>query len=101
MLASCASEQGIANSVGHEALRSPWKDKDMLYGLDIFSGIGGLTLALGEWVRPIAYCERDRWAQASLLSLQGRGLLPAAPIWDDVTTLGPSCFRANVDIIYG
>lgn len=27
----------------------------MLNGLDLFSGIGGLALALSEWVRPVAY----------------------------------------------
>lgn len=72
----------------------------MLNGLDLFSGIGGLTLALAEWVRPIAYCENDRYAQGVLLSRMGSGELPIADIWDDVTTL-----KANqlgpIDIIYG
>ena len=31
----------------------------MLNGLSLFSGIGGLELALRPWVRPIAYCEQD------------------------------------------
>lgn len=37
-------------------------------GLDLFSGIGGLSIALAPWVRPVAYCEIDRYAQAVLLS---------------------------------
>jgi len=56
-------------------------------GLDLFSGIGGLSLALAPWVRPIAYCENDRWAQALLLSRMSKGQLPRAAIWDDVRTL--------------
>jgi site-specific DNA-cytosine methylase len=35
-------------------------------GLDLFSGIGGLTSALMPWVRPVAYCEIDRFCQAVL-----------------------------------
>ena len=72
----------------------------MLNGLDLFSGIGGLTLALAPWVRPVAYCENDRYAQSVLLSRIGRAELPWAPIWDDVRTLRGS-FSKPVDIIYG
>lgn len=72
----------------------------MLNGLDLFSGIGGLTLALAPWVRPVAYCENDRFAQGVLLSQQVRRALPIAPIWDDIRTL-----RARelpkVDVVYG
>jgi hypothetical protein len=60
---------------------------DMLNGLDLFSGIGGLTLALAEWVRPIAYCENDRYAQGVLLSRMREGAIPISPIWDDVRSL--------------
>lgn len=74
----------------------------MLNGLDLFSGIGGLTLALAPWVRPIAYCEVDRYCQAVLLSRMRDGSIPRAPIWDDVTTLVPELLpREGVDIIYG
>ena len=59
----------------------------MLNGLDLFSGIGGLTVALAPWVRPVAYCESDRYAQGILLSRQSSGSIPLAPIWDDVRTL--------------
>lgn len=72
-------------------------------GLDLFSGIGGISLALAPWVRPIAYCESDRYAQAVLLSRMREGTLQNAPIWDDVRTLsvddiGPAI---QLDIIYG
>jgi len=73
---------------------------EVLNGLDLFSGIGGLTIALSEWVRPIAYCENDRFAQAVLLSRMSNMDLPRAPIWDDVRTL-KSDFIPKPEIIYG
>ncbi len=73
----------------------------MLNGLDLFSGIGGISLALAEWVRPIAYCEIDPYCQAVLLNRQFDGLLPKAPIWDDINTLQIRGNGRNIDIIYG
>lgn len=74
----------------------------MLNGLDLFSGIGGITLALREWVRPVAYCESEPYAQSVLLSRMSEGRLPTAPIWDDVRTLRGEAFdRIGIDIIYG
>jgi DNA (cytosine-5)-methyltransferase 1 len=73
----------------------------MLNGLDLFSGIGGLSIALSEWVRPIAYCEIDPYCQGVLLTRQNRGDLMSAPIWDDVSTLEGSRFKHCTDIIYG
>ena len=72
----------------------------MLYGLDLFSGIGGITKALEGYVVPVAYCENDRYAQGVLLSRMGDGDLPRAPIWDDVRTLKSEMLPA-IDIIYG
>ena len=74
----------------------------MLNGLDLFIGIGGLSLALSPWVRPLAYCENDRYAQAVLLSRMHSGELTPSPIWDDITTLLPELLpRDEIDIIYG
>lgn len=76
----------------------------MLNGLDLFSGIGGISLALRPWVKPIAYCENDRYAQCVLLSRMASGELPEAPIWDDVRTLTMGVLGnagASVDIISG
>lgn len=71
-------------------------------GLDLFSGIGGITIALEEWVKPVAYCENDRYAQAVLLSRQSSGELPQAPIWDDIKTLNKEVLQCeSLDIIYG
>lgn len=72
----------------------------MLNGLDLFSGVGGITLALEPWVRPVAYCENDRYAQSVLISRMVDGSLPNAPIWDDVRTLS-TVDLPDVDIITG
>lgn len=75
-------------------------DEGKLNGLDLFSGIGGLSKALEPWVETIAYCERDEYAQSVLLSRMLSGDLDAAPIWDDVTTLKGNMLP-RVDIIFG
>lgn len=75
---------------------------EKLYGLDLFSGIGGISIALAPWVTPIAYCEIDPFAQAVLLSRMRDGGLSPAPIWDDVRTLSAAVLPGHgVDIIYG
>lgn len=56
----------------------------MINGLDLFSGIGGISLALQPWVRTVAYCEIARYAQSVLLSRMQTGELEIAPIWDDI-----------------
>ncbi len=33
-----------------------------LIGIDLCSGIGGITLGLSEYVNPVAYCEIDEYA---------------------------------------
>jgi DNA (cytosine-5)-methyltransferase 1 len=83
-------------------MRKKTNEECVLNGLDLFSGIGGLTLALAPWVRPIAYCENDRYSQSVLLSRMADGRLPHAPIWDDVRSL--SAYELNglpIEIIYG
>ena len=69
-------------------------------GLDLFSGIGGITLGLSGWVRPIAYCEIEPYCQSILLQRMQEGNLPKAPIWDDIRTL-PTDELPAIDIIYG
>ncbi len=72
----------------------------LLNGLDLFSGIGGLTKALEGYVMPVAYCENNRHAQAVLLSRMADGKIPLAPIWDDIQTL-QAYSLPPIDIIYG
>lgn len=73
----------------------------MLNGLDLFSGIGGISLALESWVRPVAYCEVDTFCRNVLLSRMVARQLTVAPIWDDITTLHADHLGVQVDIIYG
>lgn len=70
-------------------------------GLDLFSGIGGISLALEEWVRPVIYCESDPYCQGVLLSRMRSGNLSRAPIWDDVRTLKAELLPGDIGIIYG
>lgn len=72
----------------------------MLNALDLFTGIGGITLALRDYVNPIAYCEIDPYCQSVLLSRMQENDLPQAPIWDDIRTL-PIGELPDIDIIYG
>lgn len=72
-----------------------------LNGLDLFSGIGGISLALRPWVRTICYVEIERYCQAVLASRMGEGCLDVAPIWDDVRSLDGKSWRGVVDIIAG
>lgn len=69
-------------------------------GLDLFSGINGFGIALEPWVRTVAYCERDRYAQGVLLSRMQSGEIDKAPIWDDVATLRRDMLP-KIDIIGG
>ena len=73
----------------------------MLNGLDLFSGIGGISLALKDYVRPVAYCEIDPYCQGVLLSRMGDGSIINAPIWDNIKTLDGNRFKFGIDIIYG
>lgn len=72
-----------------------------MYGISLFTGYAGIDLALSEYVRPIIYCEIERYAQGIILSRMDDGTIPFAPIWNDVTTLDGKKFRGLVDIIYG
>lgn len=72
----------------------------MIHGLDLFSGIGGISLALSRWIRTVAYCEIDLYCQSILLSRMRSGDLSEAPIWDDVRNLKKQLLP-EIDIITG
>lgn len=72
----------------------------MLNGLDLFSGIGGITLALREWVRPVAYCEIEPYAASVLFSRMLDGSIPTAPIFPDIRFLSAEILP-SIDVIYG
>lgn len=74
--------------------------KERLNGLDLFSGIGGISEGLRQWVNTIAYCDKEPYAQAILLNRMADGYIERAPIWDDITTLKGSMLP-GVEIIMG
>ncbi len=47
---------------------------DRLNGMSLFSGIGGIDIALKEWVRTCVYCELDSYCQGVLLSRMQDGI---------------------------
>jgi site-specific DNA-cytosine methylase len=73
----------------------------VLHGLDLFSGIGGLSLALQPWVRTIAYCEIDEHCRAVIRNHSRRGALDTAPIFGDVRELCAEHLTEPVDIVFG
>jgi DNA (cytosine-5)-methyltransferase 1 len=73
----------------------------MLNGLDLFSGVGGISLAINEWVSTKTYVEIDGFCQSVLADRMQDGSICVAPIWDDIRTLQPEDLRFKTDIIFG
>lgn len=71
----------------------------MLNGLSLFTGYAGIDIALADYVRPVLYCEIERYPQAILVSRMDDRSAHFAPIWNDVTTLDGKKLRGLVDII--
>lgn len=55
--------------------------------IDLFSGIGGISLALHPFVKTTLYCEIDTFCQKLLTQKMQQGTLDKAPIHTDVSTL--------------
>jgi len=55
--------------------------------LDVFSGIGGISLAIHDIVTTQLYCELDPYCQSVLVDRMEDGSLDKAPIHSDITTL--------------
>jgi len=73
-----------------------------------FSGVGMLDVGLhgalrrlGFEPRTVLYVEREPYAQEILTARMRDGLLDAAPIWPDVTTLDGALLRGGVDCVVG
>lgn len=62
-------------------------DNNRLRTLDLFSGIGGFSLALKSICRTVAYCEIDPFARQVLLTNMGRDIIEKAVIYEDVKDL--------------
>lgn len=71
----------------------------MLRGLDLFTGYGGLTLALKEWIKPIAYVEIEEYCQKIIAYRMAEGNLYRAPIYSDIKNV--RALPGACDIIYG
>lgn len=65
--------------------------------IDLFSGIGGISLALQNYCKTILYCEINDYCQKVLTQRMKDGWLDEAPIWEDIKNLN---YEGNiVDII--
>lgn len=68
----------------------------MIASLDLFSGYGGISYGLKDYVKPIGYCEIDRYARAILASRISDGELCFAPILGDVKSLRGQIGAADI-----
>lgn len=64
--------------------------------LDLFTGVGGLTLAVGPFVEHVGYCEIDAFCRRVLAARMREGSLPRAPVHDDVRTLHPAAVGPEI-----
>ena len=64
-----------------------------MYGLDLFSGIGGLSLALHGFVKPLLYCDIESRSRKVLTARMESGHLEKAPIHNDVQTLQKNTYK--------
>jgi DNA (cytosine-5)-methyltransferase 1 len=73
--------------------------------LSLFSGVGGLDLAIKlVWpeARVLGYCERDAYAAGVLLARMEDEALECAPVWcGDIQDMDASSLRGRVDIVCG
>lgn len=72
-----------------------------LKSLDLFSGVGGITLALKGIAEPVGYCDIKTESREVLSNRIKDGKLPPAPIFHDVTTLQRKDIKGKVDMIVG
>ena len=70
--------------------------------LALFAGAGGGILAshLLGW-RTVCAVERDAYASQVLAQRQNDGILPAFPIWSDITTFDGEPWNGIIDVISG
>lgn len=70
-----------------------------MQALDLFSGIGGMSLGLQQWVTTVAYCESDPFCRGVLLGRMEDGVLPRGPICTSIDKLDGQQLRGCIDII--
>lgn len=66
--------------------------------LDLFSGIGGISLGLERTggFETVAFCERDEFSRAVLLRHW-----PGVPVFGDIRSLDGTAFRGDVEVVAG
>lgn len=62
-------------------------DDGRLRCIDLFSGIGGISLALAPYTRTVAYCDIDPESRKVLASRMADGRLETAPVFEDVRSM--------------
>jgi site-specific DNA-cytosine methylase len=70
--------------------------------LDLFSGIGGFSLAFAKFARTIGFCDNEPAARAVLERKMKAGRLDKAPVFEDVRTLHPEDLppsKQNEDLV--
>lgn len=70
-----------------------------LKAIDLFSGIGGLTLAADHFLETIQYCEIDPDARRVLEARMKDGSIDTAPIHDNIKTLNAT--KMDADVVIG
>ncbi len=77
-----------------------------MHAISLFSGVGGIDLALADICRTVLYCEIDPECRRVLHTRMAGGQLPQAPVHADVTTLGKQALQDHlgdlpVDVVFG
>ncbi|RYZ32713.1 MAG: hypothetical protein EOP01_00305 [Propionibacteriaceae bacterium] len=102
---ACNSRCGVRTLHQDLLCLFPYTRPARMNGLSLFSGIGGLDLALRGFVHTRMYCETDDRCAAVLRARMRSGDLPHGPVHGDVRTLGreeiESGFaRAPIDAVF-
>jgi len=63
--------------------------------LDLFSGMGGISLGLAPWFESVAYCDVNEHSRAVLAARQADGSLDQGPIYPDIRTLDAATLEAD------
>ena len=68
--------------------------------LDLFTGVGGIALALRDLgIEPAVYCERDPMAISVLRQRMRCGHLPPAPLHTDVERFPGKDYKGKIDVL--
>ena len=86
---STTTNKTIANLRGNPKQESINNQTNKMQCLDLFSGGGGISLALSPYCTSIAYCDIDQNARDVLSARIQDGRLDAAPIFESIQSISP------------